>query len=193
MSGFDAARLERIREHFERYVDDGRLPGFLVASPATARSPTRRWPGRRDLEAGAPVEEDTLWRIFSMTKPITSVAAMMLWEEGRFELKDPVARFLPEFAEPRVFAGGAMAKVQTVPAVEPIRMWHLLTHTSGLTYGFHHHGAGRRALPRGRARVGQAAGQRPRRLLRAVGASCRCSSSPAPSGTTASPPTSSGA
>ena len=76
-----------------------------------------------------------------MTKPITSVAAMMLWEEGRFELKDPVARFLPEFAEPRVFAGGAMAKVQTLPAVEPIRMWHLLTHTSGLTYGFHHHGA----------------------------------------------------
>ena len=65
----------------------------------------------------------------------------MLWEEGRFELKDPIARFLPEFAEPRVFAGGAMAKVQTLPAIEPIRMWHLLTHTSGLTYGFHHHGA----------------------------------------------------
>ena len=76
-----------------------------------------------------------------MTKPITSVAAMLLWEEGAFELKDPIANWLPEFAEPRVFTGGAMAKVVTAPAAEPIRMWHLLTHTSGLTYGFHHHGA----------------------------------------------------
>ena len=141
MSGFDPTRLERIREHFERYVDDGRLPGFLVTIVRDGEEAYRAAAGHRDIEAGLPVEDDTLWRIFSMTKPITSVAAMMLWEEGRFELKDPVARFLPEFAEPRVFAGGAMAKIVTVPAVEPIRMWHLLTQTSGLTYGFHHHGA----------------------------------------------------
>ena len=141
MSGFDGARLERIREHFERYVDDGRLPGFLVRITRDGELAYEAMAGRRDLEADLPVEPDTLWRIFSMTKPITSVAAMMLWEEGRFELKDPVARFLPECADARVFAGGAMAKVQTLPALEPIRMWHLLTHTSGLTYGFHHHGA----------------------------------------------------
>jgi CubicO group peptidase (beta-lactamase class C family) len=141
VTGFDDARLERIREHFQRYVDDGRLPGFLVRIARDGELAYQARGGRRDLEADLPVEEDTLWRIFSMTKPITSVAAMMLWEEGRFELKDPVARFLPECAGARVFAGGAMAKVQTVPAAEPMRMWHLLTHTSGLTYGFHHHGA----------------------------------------------------
>jgi CubicO group peptidase (beta-lactamase class C family) len=141
VSGLDAARLERIREHFDRYVDDGRLPGYHVVIARDGETAYEALGGRRDVEADLPVEPDTLWRIFSMTKPITSVAAMLLWEEGRFELKDPVARFLAEFTEPRVFAGGAMAKVATVPAVEPIRMWHLLTHTSGLTYGFHHHGA----------------------------------------------------
>jgi CubicO group peptidase (beta-lactamase class C family) len=138
VSGFDPARLERIGEHFERYVEDGRLPGWLVVIARDGEVVHRAMSGRRDIEAGLPVEQDTLWRIYSMTKPITSVAAMMLWEEGRFELKDPIANFLPEFSAPRVFSGGAMAKVVTAPALEPIRMWHLLTHTSGLTYGFHH-------------------------------------------------------
>jgi CubicO group peptidase (beta-lactamase class C family) len=141
VSGFDPARLERIREHFDRYLEDGRLPGWMVVIARDGEVAYEACSGHRDLEGDAPVEPDTLWRIFSMTKPIASVAAMMLWEEGHFELKDPVARFLPEFAEPRVFTGGAMAKIATVPAGEPIRMWHLLTHTSGLTYGFHHHGA----------------------------------------------------
>ena len=138
MSGFDAARLERIGAHFDRYVEDGRLPGWLVRIARDGELVHQAMGGQRDVEAGLAVEEDTLWRIYSMTKPITSVAAMTLYEEGHFELKDPVARFLPEFAEPRVYAGGSMAKVATQPAVEPIRMWHLLTHTSGLTYGFHH-------------------------------------------------------
>jgi CubicO group peptidase (beta-lactamase class C family) len=141
VSGFDEARLERIRGHFDRYLEDGRLPGWMVVIARDGEVAYEACSGHRDLETDLPVERDTLWRIYSMTKSITSVAAMMLWEEGRFELKDPIARFLPEFAEPRVFAGGAMAKIATVPASEPIRMWHLLTHTSGLTYGFHHHGA----------------------------------------------------
>src|SRR6202007_95822 len=72
----------------------------------------------------------------SMTKPITSVAAMMLWEEGAFELKDPIAGFIPGFDAMRVWRGGSPAKPVTVPATEPIRIWHLLSHTSGLTYGF---------------------------------------------------------
>jgi CubicO group peptidase (beta-lactamase class C family) len=137
MSGIDPARLERVRTHFDRYVEDGRLPGWLFVVHRDDETHIE-CSGRRDIEADQPVEEDTLWRIYSMTKPITSVAAMMLWEEGHFELKDPVARFLPEFAEVRVYRGGAMAKIETVPATEPMRMWHLLTHTSGLTYGFHH-------------------------------------------------------
>jgi CubicO group peptidase (beta-lactamase class C family) len=137
MSGIDPARLGRVRTHFDRYVEDGRLPGWLVVVHRDGETHVECG-GRRDVEAEAPVEEDTLWRIYSMTKPITSVAAMMLWEEGRFELKDPVSRWLPEFADMRVFRGGAMAKVVTEPAREPLAMWHLLTHTSGLSYGFHH-------------------------------------------------------
>ena len=85
-----------------------------------------------------PVQVDTLWRIYSMTKPITSVAVMMLVEQGRCELNDPVSRYLPAFADMRVYAGGSALRPVTVPATEPIRVWHLLTHTAGLTYGFHH-------------------------------------------------------
>jgi len=77
-------------------------------------------------------------RIGSTCGTVTSVAAMMLWEEGHFELKDPISRWLPEFADMRVFRGGAMANVVTEPALEPVTVWNLLTHTSGLTYGFHH-------------------------------------------------------
>ena len=125
--------------------------------------------GLRDVEAGLPVETDTLWRIYSMTKPITSVAAMLLWEEGAFELKDPVARFIPCFADARVWRGGSQDKPVTVPATEPIRMWHLLTHTAGLTYGFHYAHPVDGDLPRPRVRVRRAAGHGPGRVLRRVG------------------------
>jgi CubicO group peptidase (beta-lactamase class C family) len=73
-----------------------------------------------------------------MTKPITSVAAMMLYEEGAFELKDPVSRFVPPFEDVRVYRSGSSMKPVLEPAAEPVRIWHLLTHTSGLTYGFHY-------------------------------------------------------
>jgi CubicO group peptidase (beta-lactamase class C family) len=94
--------------------------------------------GSRDVENGLPVDDETRWRIFSMTKPVTSVAAMMLYEEGAFELNDPIAKWLPEFADCRVYVAGSAQKPVTAPLMEPIRVWHLLTHTSGLTYGFHH-------------------------------------------------------
>ena len=93
--------------------------------------------GHRDREAGLEVTPDTLWRIYSMTKPVTSVAAMMLYEEGRLELTDPVSKFIPAFKDMRVFTGGSDQRPVTVPATEPVRVHHLLTHTSGLTYGFH--------------------------------------------------------
>src|SRR5712672_1503823 len=113
--GLDADRLERIGRHFRAYVAAH---------------------GSRDLEAGTPVETDTLWRIYSMTKPITSVAAMMLYEEGGFELTDRVSTFIPAFANVRVYTGGSDQRQVPVPASEPVRIWHLLTHTAGLTYGF---------------------------------------------------------
>jgi CubicO group peptidase (beta-lactamase class C family) len=135
--GVDAARLGRLDRRLARWVDDGQLPGFLVTVARHGRLVHVGRYGSRNVEAGLPVEDDTRWRIFSMTKPVTSVAAMMLYEEGAFELNNPIAKWLPEFAEPRVYVAGSDLKPVTVPAVEPIRVWHLLSHMSGLTYGFH--------------------------------------------------------
>ncbi len=134
--GFDGRRLAGLDAHFARYVEDGRLAGWQLVVSRDGQVAHASTCGMRDLEAGLPVEPDTLWRIYSMTKPVTSVAAMMLWEEGRFELTDPISRWLPEFAAPQVYDRGSAAAPFTVPATEPIRVWHLLTHTSGLTYGF---------------------------------------------------------
>ena len=136
--GFDAKRLGRIDTHFARYVDDGRLPGWLILISRAGKIVHLGLYGQRDREAGTPVERDTLFRIYSMTKPITAVAAMMLYEEGAFELKDPVSRFIPAFADVRVYRSGSALKPVTEPLREPVRIWHLLTHTAGLTYGFHH-------------------------------------------------------
>ncbi|HVL83805.1 MAG TPA: serine hydrolase domain-containing protein [Pseudonocardia sp.] len=136
--GFDAGRLARIDTHFGRYVDEGRLAGWTVAVARHGRVVHLSHRGLADVEAGRPVADDTIWRVYSMTKPITSVAAMMLVEQGGLELTDPVSRYLPAFADARVYRAGSALNPATVPAVEPIRIWHLLTHTAGLTYGFHH-------------------------------------------------------
>ena len=135
--GLDAERLGRIDGTFARYVDAGRLAGYLVTVSRHGKLAHVSSYGARDRDEGLPVESDTLWRIFSMTKPITSVAAMMLYEEGALQLTDPVSTFIPSFANLRVYAGGSDQNPLTVPATEPMRVWHLLTHTSGLTYGFH--------------------------------------------------------
>jgi CubicO group peptidase (beta-lactamase class C family) len=92
--------------------------------------------GQRDAEAGLPVEPDTVWRIYSMTKPITSVAAMMLFEEGALSLQDPVSKFIPCFGDCGVYRRGMAAAPVCARASEPMLVWHLMTHTSGLTYGF---------------------------------------------------------
>ena len=136
--GIDGARLQRVDTHFRRYVDDGRLAGWTIAVARRGRMVHVSHYGLADVEAQRPVADDTMWRIYSMTKPITSVAALMLAEQGALELTDPVSRYIPAFAEARVYAGGSAAKPGTVPATEPVRVWHLLTHTAGLTYGWHH-------------------------------------------------------
>jgi CubicO group peptidase (beta-lactamase class C family) len=134
--GFAADRLLAVDRHFRRYVDDGLLPGWQILVTRNGRIAHSSVYGRRDLDTAAPVETDTLWRIYSMTKPITSVAAMILWEEGRFSLTDEIGRWLPAFAGMRVYEKGSALKPYTRPALGPIRVWHLLTHTAGLTYGF---------------------------------------------------------
>lgn len=136
--GFDPQRLGRIDRHFDRYVQESKLPGFLVAVARGGQLCHVASSGNADVQGATPIEHDTIFRIYSMTKPITAVAALMLWEEGSFELKDPVSRFLPAFADVRVFRSGSAVSPVTEPAVEPICMWHLFTHTAGLTYGFHH-------------------------------------------------------
>lgn len=135
--GFDAARLARIDSHFGAYVDAGRLPGWQLLLSRKGQLAHLSSYGHRDVEAGLPIEDDTIYRIYSMTKPITSVAVMMLFEEGAFELTDPVERYIPSFKNMRVYSAGASAKPVTVPATQPMQIRHLLSHTSGLTYGFH--------------------------------------------------------
>lgn len=136
--GLSADRLQRIDRHLAHYVDDGLLPGWLVLVSRRGQIAHLSTYGSRDLRTGAPVEVDTLFRLYSMTKPVTSVAAMMLYEEAAFDLRDPISRWLPEFEAPRVYTGGPPSAPVTVPSSEPIRVWHLLTHTAGLTYGNHH-------------------------------------------------------
>jgi CubicO group peptidase (beta-lactamase class C family) len=137
-AGFDAARLARVDAHLRAYVDDGRLPGWQVLISRAGKVVHLASYGQRDKEASLPVEPDTIFRIYSMTKPITSVAAMMLFEEGAFELTTPVSQFIPSFAEARVYLRGNSVKPLTAPVAEPVRVWHLLTHTAGLSYGFLH-------------------------------------------------------
>jgi CubicO group peptidase (beta-lactamase class C family) len=137
-AGLDAKALDRLDGHFARYVDEGRLPGYLVAVARGGRVAHLTVYGRRDVAAGLPVEADTLWRIYSMTKPVTAVAVLQLVEEGRLSLDDPLHRHLPAFAEPRVYEGGSGAGLRTRPAAGPILIRHLLTHTAGLTFGFYH-------------------------------------------------------
>ena len=136
--GLDGKRLERIDQHFRRYVDDGRLPGYTVAVARYGRIAYLSTYGHRDVEANKPTTTDTIYRIYSMTKPITSIALMMLVEEGLLQITDPVANFIPSFGSSRVFSGGSSLNPITQPSREPMRVWHLLTHTSGMTYGFNY-------------------------------------------------------
>ncbi|NBQ45867.1 MAG: class A beta-lactamase-related serine hydrolase, partial [Actinobacteria bacterium] len=134
--GLDATRLKKIDEHFNRYVDEGRLAGYAVAVARQGKVAHFGMYGHKDSETGAPITDDTMYRIYSMTKPITSIALMMLVERGLLQLTDPVSKFIPSFADTRVWNTGTVLKPLTNALTEPIRVWHLLTHTAGMTYGF---------------------------------------------------------
>ena len=136
--GFDPQRLERIQSHFDTYVESRRLAGWLAT---VSRGGELVWTGRaghRDRERDLEVTDDTIWRIYSMTKPLTSIGVMMLYEEGLFDLNDDVGQWIEELREPRVYVGGGPESPETIPATEPVRVHHLLSHMSGLTYGFHY-------------------------------------------------------
>jgi CubicO group peptidase (beta-lactamase class C family) len=186
-AGFAPERLERIDRHFEGYIEQRKLAGWHIAisrSGSVVHSSTR---GHRDLAAELPFTDDSVVRMFSMTKPITSVAAMMLYEEGLLELKSPISKWLPEFADTRVYRSGSFVAPVTEPQIEPIRVWHLLTHTSGLTYGFHNTHVTDAIYRRGGFEWGNPPGATLASVAR-CGRRCPSHSSRAASGTTACRP-----
>lgn len=134
--GMSSAHLEHLTRHLHAYVDDGRLPGTFCLVARGDRIAYLDHYGKRDIENDRPVELDTIYRFFSMTKPITSVAAMQLYEQGRLKLTDPVEKFIPSFADMQVYVGGNIQAPRLRPATTQMTVHHLLTHMSGLTYGF---------------------------------------------------------
>ena len=134
--GFDAERLARVSQWLRAQVDGRRLAG---AGALVGRGSGPAWfdaAGLADVDAGRAFARDTVVRIYSMTKPVTTVAAMILYERGSFQLDDPVSVFLPAFGDVAVLNHGARSIDDTVPLETPMTVRHLMTHTSGLTYGF---------------------------------------------------------
>ena len=131
--GVSAERLERIRPVMQGYVDDGSLPGFLTVVARRGKIVHFETIGMRDVENKKPIEPDTIFRIHSMSKPITSVAVMMLYEDGHFQLNTPVSDFIPEFKDMKVYNAD---QTEILDAKNEVTIQHLLTHTAGLTYGW---------------------------------------------------------
>ena len=131
--GFSAERLARVDALLDRYVDDGMLPGYQLAITRHGKIAHTRSYGAMDVEAGRPLEPDTIFRIYSMSKVITGIATLIAYEQGLFQLSDPVSKYLPALESPDVLD----AKTgKTVPAQAEISVLDLLRHTSGISYSF---------------------------------------------------------
>ena len=138
IAGMSTERLQRIDTHLQdKYVTPGKLAGALTLVARKGEIAHFSAVGARDAERGKPVEKDTIFRIYSMSKPITSVALMTLYEEGRFQLDDPVHKFIPEWEDLRVLVAGAHPNFTTRRPERAMTVRDLLSHQSGLTYGFH--------------------------------------------------------
>lgn len=136
VQGMSENRLKRIADHMDAYVEDGRLPCAVCLVNRRGRETFFHSVGKSDVENDRNVQRDTVFRIYSMSKPVTSVALMMLYERGKFQLDDPVSKFVPSWKNLRVYESGEGDNVKTRPAKTPMTIKHLLTHTAGLTYGF---------------------------------------------------------
>ncbi|HEU0168972.1 MAG TPA: serine hydrolase domain-containing protein [Chloroflexota bacterium] len=133
--GMDARRIERVSRVFRELVDAGQLPGFISLVARHGKNVHFDCYGSADMEAGKPIEPDTIFRIYSMTKPIVSVALMTLYEEGRFQLDDPASKHVPELKGMRLWAGGTADKYDTREPTREMTVRDLLMHTSGLPGG----------------------------------------------------------
>jgi CubicO group peptidase (beta-lactamase class C family) len=132
--GLSSERLDRIAAAVQHSIDDKRIAGAVTLVARRGRVAWLKGQGMLDRESGKPMHPDAIFRICSMTKAITSLAVMMLYEEGRFLLDDPVSKYIPEFKNPKVLVKPASGKPYTIPAAREITIRNLLTHTSGLTY-----------------------------------------------------------
>lgn len=135
-TGLDAGRLERIGEHLERaYIGPQKIMGCQVAVARRGQVAYRKSFGSMDLERGKPMADDAIFRIYSMTKPITSIALMMLYEQGHFQLSDPVSRYVPSWRNHRVWVSGEGPDMVTEEPHRPVSFRDVLSHTGGFTYG----------------------------------------------------------
>ncbi|MDG1232912.1 MAG: serine hydrolase [Pseudomonadales bacterium] len=132
--GLSSKRLTRISGWLEQQMEEGRLAGGSVLIGRRGQVGYFETAGVADLDTGEAFSREAIVRAYSMTKPIVTAAAMMLYEEGCFQLDHPISTYLPEFTSPEVWTGGELSN--TVPAESPIAVWHIMSHTSGLTYGF---------------------------------------------------------
>ena len=134
--GLCSKRLARIPQFFQSYLDKEKVSGMSFLIGRGGRIAYQHNMGVKDFDCGSPIDAETIFRIYSMSKPITSVALMMLYEEGLFRLEHPVSRYIPEFANLEVYEQGGIDDYTTKPLERPMIVRDLLTHTSGLTYGF---------------------------------------------------------
>lgn len=135
-AGLSPQRLARVEAWMRRQVEIGRLAGLEVMINRRGRTVFHRCEGLADIARGRPATPETLYRLYSMNKALTSTAALMLYEEGYFQLDDPISRYAPAFSGQRVWSGGGYGAMTSEPARRDITFRDLLTHTAGLTYGF---------------------------------------------------------
>src|SRR5215510_8374113 len=134
--GCSSERLSRIKPVMQSYVDRRGFAGISTMIARRGRIVHFEQAGLQDRESRTPLARDTIFRIYSMTKPVVCVALMTLFEESRFQLFDPVVKFLPAFGKLRVLTGKTAADAREVDLMRPMMIRDLFTHTSGLTYGF---------------------------------------------------------
>jgi len=134
--GFSTGRLERLHAVMQKAVDDKQLAGIVTILARHGKVVDYRAYGMRDMASGAPMTKDTIFRDYSMTKPVTAVAMMILFEEGKWLPNDPIAKYVPEFAHLKVYAGtDASGNIKLVEPDHPPTMHELMSHTAGFTYG----------------------------------------------------------
>ena len=132
-AGISSKGLEHLKHIVQGYIDDGRFPGAISMVARHGKLVHFETYGKRDIETGAPVEKDTIFRIYSMTKPIVSVALMTLYEEGLFQIDDPASKYIPQFKGLKVFDGGSLEHPRLREPAREMTIADLLRHTSGLT------------------------------------------------------------